>query len=209
MQTVKFKIGRWLEMIVVFIGVPLLLMFNVLPIYKIIPLLIVFSFYLFVILRDKSFKRHQFRLNGFKAWSMILWRSSIMLLFLILFTWFVFPEQYIYIPIHTPKLWCLLLLYYPLFSVIPQEFIYRVYFYHRFKGLLDNRNILILINATVFSFSHIVFGNRVVLAFTFIASILFSLTYLRYRSYTIVVVEHIIYGLIIFTIGPGAFFHSF
>lgn len=205
----RTKIARWLELLSVYIGIPLLLKFDILPVYKLVPLFMVFLFYLFVLLRDKTFKRKQFRLNGFDAWIMILWRTVIMLLFLLLFTRFVFPSQYFELPLTNKNLWLLLVFTYPFLSVIPQEFVFRVYFYHRFQGLIGNRNILILLNALLFSFSHIMFENWVALVLTFIASILFSLTYLRYRSFTIVVLEHAIYGVLIFTIGPGAFFHNF
>ena len=205
----RLKISRWIELLSIFIGIPLLLKFAVAPVLKLIPLFLVFVIYFFILLRDKTFKRRQFRLNGFKAWIMILWRSSIMLLFLICFTWFTYPSQFLNLPAHEPSLWLMLVFVYPLFSVVPQEFIFRAYFYHRFHGLVSNRNILVLINAALFSFSHIVFENWVAIIFTFIASIMFSLTYLRHRSYTIVVLEHTIYGLLIFTIGPGQFFHTF
>ena len=209
MLSLRKKVARWIELITLFIGIPLLLDFNILPVYKLVPLLAVFLFYLYILLRDKTFKRKQFRLNGFKAWIMILWRSSIMLLFLLLFTWSVYPEQFLELPLHKPRIWLTLLISYPFVSVIPQEFVFRVYFYHRFTGLIGNRNALILLNALLFSFSHIMFDNWVAPVFAFIASILFSLTYLRHRSFTIVVLEHAIYGLLIFTIGPGAFFYSF
>lgn len=203
----RMKIARWGELLGIYIGIPLLLKFDILPVYKLVPLFIVFLSYLFILLRDKTFKRKQFRLNGFEAWVLILWRSLIMLLFLILFTRFVFPAQYFELPLHKKNLWLLLIFTYPFFSVIPQEFVFRVYFYHRFKGLFGSRNLLIIMNAFLFSFSHIMFGNWVALVLTFIASILFSLTYLRHRSFTIVVLEHSIYGLLLFTVGPGAFFH--
>lgn len=203
------KIIRWLEIIVVFIGIPLLLRFNILAIYKLAPLFAIFIIYFFILWRDKTFKKKRFKLNGFKAWIIILWRSAIMLLFLTSFTWAIFPDQYLQLPTENKRLWITLVVGYPFLSVIPQEFVFRVYFYHRFTGLIGNRNMLILLNALLFSFSHIMFGNWVAVSFTFIASIMFSLTYLRHRSFTIVSLEHSIYGLLIFTIGPGGFFHTF
>lgn len=209
MLSIRLKIFRWAELLSIYLGIPLLLKFDILPVFKLVPLILVFIIYLFIVLRDKTFKRRQFRFNGFRAWIMILWRSSIMLLFLITFTWFIYPSQFLDLPAHETSLWLMLIFIYPFFSVVPQEFIFRAYFYHRFQDLVSNRNVLVLINAALFSFSHIVFENWVAIVFTFIASIMFSLTYLRHRSYTIVVLEHTIYGLLIFTIGPGQFFHTF
>lgn len=206
-MNIRTKIYRWIEIIFLYIGIPLLFFFDLLPVHKLIPLIIVSLIFLYIILRDKSFKRHQFKLNGFKAWSMIFYRTSIIIIFLLVYVWHTFPEQLFQMPTERTLFWVVLLLMYPLWSVIPQEFVYRVYFYHRFSGLLKNRNLLVILNAIMFSFSHIIFENWVALVFTFVASIMFSLTYLRYRSYSIIVLEHVLYGSLIFTIGPGEFFY--
>lgn len=206
-MSIKKKILRWSEIIFLYIGIPLLYFFDLLPVHKLFPLIIVFFIYLYIILRDKSFKRHQFRLNGFKAWSMIFYRTSIIIVFLLVYVWKTFPDQLFSLPIEQPSLYALIVLLYPLWSVVPQEFVYRVYFYHRFSGLFGNRNMLVIINAILFSYSHIIFENWVSLVFTFVASIMFSLTYLRYRSFSIIVLEHSLYGILIFTIGPGSFFY--
>lgn len=204
---IKVKISRWTEIILLYIGIPLLYFYDLLPVHKLLPLIIVFLVYLYIILRDKSFKRHQFKLNGFKAWSMIFFRTSIIVVFLLVYVWKTFPEQLFHMPSGRTFFWLILIVLYPFISVIPQEFVYRVYFYHRFKGLLKNRNLLVLLNAVLFSFSHIIFENWVALIFTFVASIMFSLTYLRYRSFSITVLEHALYGNLIFTIGPGDLFY--
>lgn len=209
MLSLHLKIIRWFELLLLYIGLPLLLNYSQNPGLKFVALLLVFGVFLYVLLRDKTFKKRQFRLNGFRAWRMILWRTSLMIIFLLTFTWFFYPAQYFALPAHATGLWAMTVLAYPFVSVIPQELVFRVYFYHRFQGLVANRNLLMLVNALLFSYSHIVFNNWVVLVFTFIASLLFSFTYLRHRSFTIVVLEHSLYGLLVFTIGPASFFHSF
>ena len=209
MLSVRTQISRWAEIVLIFVGLPLLLKFDVLPVLKLGALFAVFVIYLYILLRDKDFKKKRFKLNGFRAWRMIFWRSAITLVFLIAFTWFVFPTQYLALPTQDTALWGKIVLLYPFISVIPQELVFRVYFYHRFQGLMGNRSLLVLLNALLFSFSHILFENWVAIVFTFIASILFSFTYLRHRSFTIVVLEHVIYGILVFTIGPAAFFHSY
>ncbi len=208
MLSLRIRIYRWFELLLLYIGIPVILKYSENPGLKFIALLLVFSVFLYILLRDKTFKKKQFRLNGFRAWRMILWRTALMIIFLLTFTWFFFPEQYFALPVHATGLWAITVLAYPFVSVIPQELVFRVYFYHRFQGLVANRNLLMLLNALLFSYSHILFNNWVVLVFTFIASILFSFTYLRHRSFTIVVLEHSLYGLLVFTIGPGSFFHT-
>ncbi len=209
MLSLKVKTLRWLELVGLYIGIPFLVWFRIMPAFKLVPLFIVFIVYLFLLIKDESFKNRQFRLNGFKAWSMIFYRTAIMSVFLLAFTWFFYPNQYFDLLINNFDLWLKIVLIYPFFSVIPQELVFRVYFYHRFKGLVPGKYFLIIINAVLFSFTHIIFENWVVIIFTFIASILFSLTYLRYRSFVIVALEHSLYGLLVFTLGPGAFFHTY
>lgn len=206
-MSIRKKILRWSEIILLYIGIPLLYFFDLIPVHKLLPLIVVFIIYLYIILRDKSFKRHQFRLNGFKAWTLIFYRTSIIIVFLMVYVWKTFPDQLFSMPLEQPDLWALIILLYPLWSVIPQEFVFRVYFYHRFSGLLGSRNMLVIMNAVLFSYSHIIFENWVAIIFTFVASIMFSLTYLRYRSFSIIVLEHSLYGILIFTIGPGSFFY--
>lgn len=206
-MNVKTKIFRWVEICLVYIGLPLLYFFDIIVCHKMVPLLAVFVFYLYVIIRDKTIKRRQFNVNRFKAWRLIFLRSIIIGLFLIIYVSIWFPEQFYQMPTERTRLWLYLIFLYPFWSVLPQEFIYRVYFYHRFKGLVNNRNVLVLLNALLFSFCHIIFRNYVALVLTFLAGIIFSLTYLRHRSFTIVSLEHAIYGSLIFTIGPGDFFY--
>lgn len=201
------KLIRWVELVVIYIGIPLLYYWDCIPVHKLAPLGVVFFVYLIIVLRDKSFKRHKFRLNGFKAWNMIFYRTAITVVFLLMYVWTAFPDQLFRYPAEQTWFWVSLLILYPLWSVIPQEFVYRVYFYHRFKHIIKDRNTLVLLNAVLFSFLHIIFHNWVAITLTFVAGIIFSLTYLRYRSFSITVLEHVIYGSLIFTIGPGDFFY--
>ena len=98
------------------------------------------------------------------------------------------------------------LLLYPLISVIPQEIIYRSYFYHRFQKLFPNQRLMIFINSFAFGFLHIIFDNWVAPIGAFLINFIFSLTYLKSKSLPVVCVEHYLYGIMIFTIGMGHYF---
>ncbi|MFT7591182.1 MAG: membrane protease YdiL (CAAX protease family), partial [bacterium] len=93
--------------------------------------------------------------------------------------------------------------FYSVFSVFPQEFLYRTFFYTRYADLFPNRFVLIFANAFIFSLAHIVFLNGLVLAITFVGGIIFSLTYFKTKSVLITSVEHSIYGCWIFAVGMG------
>jgi membrane protease YdiL (CAAX protease family) len=196
-----------LEIILVFIGLPILYKFNLIPFHKSIPLLAVFLVYLIVLLRDKSFPNKRFGLNGFKAWLPLLLRFLLVAMVFGGAVLVLKREAFFIIPRENMKLWFLILFFYPLWSAFPQEIIYRAYFFHRFGRFFKQEWIMILVNAVLFSFSHIIFGNWIALVLTFLGSILFSFTYLKSQSLLVVFIEHALYGNLIFTIGLGEYFY--
>ena len=204
----QLKIGlATTEILLIFICLPLLYKFNYIPFHKAIPLLSVFLIYLIVLLFDKNFQRKVFGFNGFKSWKVIFVRFlAISVVFMVYV--FIFERQsFFIISRERPSLWVLILLFYPLWSAYPQELIYRAYFFHRFRFLIKNEKLFILLNAVLFSYSHIIFNNWVALVFTFVASIMFSYTYIKSNSLLVVFIEHMLYGNMIFTIGLGEYFY--
>lgn len=106
-----------------------------------------------------------------------------------------------------PYLWLAVMLLYPIFSVFPQEVIFRVYFFERYKKLLP-KNYLILLNSMLFGFAHIIFGNHISVILCIIGGYLFAKTYLKTGSLLLVCLEHAIYGDLIFTAGLGRYFYQ-
>ena len=106
-----------------------------------------------------------------------------------------------------PVLWILILLLYPLLSVYPQELIYRTYFFHRYRTLLPDRRLMILVNALLFGYMHIIFQNWIAVGLTAIGGVLFAVTYERSRSTLLVSIAHSLFGGLIFTLGLGQFFY--
>ena len=95
---------------------------------------------------------------------------------------------------------------YIVFSVIPQELIYRSFFVKRYRNFIKNKKVFIILNSILFSFAHIWFQSWVVLIFTFIGSLFFIDTYLKTRSIWLVILEHSLYGVWLYTVGYGALF---
>ena len=108
--------------------------------------------------------------------------------------------------LNKPTLWLKFSGIYILFSVIPQELIYRTFFVKRYQELFKNKLVFILINSVLFSFAHIWFQSWIVLSFTFVGSLLFIHTYLKTKSIGLVIVEHSLYGVWLYTVGYGALF---
>jgi hypothetical protein len=96
---------------------------------------------------------------------------------------------------------------YLLFSVIQQEFIYRIFFFERYKSIFNNNHQLILCNSLLFMFAHIIYENWVALFATFLGNFLFTKTFLKTKSFYWVVIEHCLYGITMFYLGLGNFFY--
>jgi membrane protease YdiL (CAAX protease family) len=116
------------------------------------------------------------------------------------------PDRLFHLPRASPLAWLELLAVYPLLSVLPQEVLYRAYFFQRYRALFGNGTKLILANAAVFAALHLVFANFVALALTFVGGLLFARTYRQSGRLPLVVFEHALYGWTVFTIGLDPYF---
>ena len=195
------------EIAVVYICLPLVYRYVNLPVHKFIPLFIVFIIYLVVLLKDKNFDKKRLWLNNFKNWLPIFLRIFIFFILSIAYMLIFNPGSLFIIPRQNPLLILLIIVFYPAWSVYPQELIYRSYFYHRFSSFIRNEKLLILINAVLFSYSHIIFKNWIAIILAFFGSLLFSYTYRKSNSLLVTSVEHALYGNIIFIVGLGEYFY--
>jgi len=92
---------------------------------------------------------------------------------------------------------------YVFLSVVPQEFIYRKFYFQRYRVLFKSDNQFVVINTLVFCLGHLFFNNLLVLAITLVGGVIFSLSYLKYQSFKWICIEHSLYGLWLYTIGLG------
>ena len=98
-----------------------------------------------------------------------------------------------------------LLLFYLLFSVIPQEIIFRFLFFYKYKDYFNKFEILLL-NSLVFSFCHLIYFDIYILLFSFFGSLLFTFNYMKNKSLLVVIVEHFLLGQTLIILG---FFDNF
>jgi membrane protease YdiL (CAAX protease family) len=117
--------------------------------------------------------------------------------------YFLHPNSLFIVIKQEPILWLLILFFYAIFSVYPQEFIFRSFFFKRYDGIFKNFNSLLLINIVAFPLAHLFFKNEMVLFVTFIGGVLFTLTYYRSQSVMLTSIEHALYGNWLFTVGMG------
>jgi membrane protease YdiL (CAAX protease family) len=117
------------------------------------------------------------------------------------------PPMLADLPRQQTLLWLAVVVGYPVFSVYPQELVFRAFLLHRYAPLFRTPRRLAAASAAAFGFAHILFGNVLAVALTLVGGWLFARRYQRTRSLLTVCVEHAGYGLLIFTVGLGRYFY--
>jgi membrane protease YdiL (CAAX protease family) len=122
--------------------------------------------------------------------------------------WHHDPNSLLRILRHNPTLWSVIMVAYPLLSVLPQGVIYRRFYQARYAPLFGtHQRLSLVIGAAVFSLAHLTFRNHWALLFTFIGGLMFLSTYRTTRRSTMANIEHALYGDFIFTIGWGKYLY--
>ncbi len=121
------------------------------------------------------------------------------------------PRLLFGLPRRDPRMWALILISYPILSVLPQTLVYRVFLFHRYRPLLrmapnQRAAVLIVVSGVAFCFSHIVFRNWVAPALTLPGGLLFATRYHNTRSLCVSSLEHALYGCFLFSVGLGHYF---
>lgn len=195
-----------LEMIGIFVIPPILVMFGMIPKYAIMPLLWIGALYGYLIIRPHlSLKElFSFHTDEFRS---ILKRFLMLGTLLGSFVALFYPDFLFSLIIEKPTVWLTIILLYPLLSALLQEILFRGFFVHRYNFLLQNERSLIVLNATLFGYVHMLFGNLLAVGLSFLGGLLFMRTYLKTRSILMSSIEHALYGNLIFTLGIGIFFY--
>ena len=132
------------------------------------------------------------------------WMFASFLLFLI--TFYFFNDKFLMIQNNRPEILWKIMILYPIFSALPQEFIFCKFFFYRYKSIFKSDNNLVIFSALFFSITHILFLNFIAPILSFIGGLLFANTYNKHRSLLLVSIEHGLYGNTLFFIGLGWYF---
>jgi len=100
----------------------------------------------------------------------------------------------------------MVMIIYPIYSVLPQGIIHRAFLFHRYRVLFQGW-LMIVASAAAFSYMHIVFKNPLAMLLTLAGGILFAKTYKDTDSLVISLIEHALYGNFVFTIGLGRYLY--
>ncbi|MBX2828999.1 MAG: CPBP family intramembrane metalloprotease [Flavobacteriaceae bacterium] len=193
-----------LEFFIIFIAIPVSFALPYSPWIKGPIGLLGFAYIVYVLFRVEKIK---FRIKQGIEWR-AFWKRTLTIFAVIAlvtsaFVYFSEPNDLFYVPRTNIGLYVVILFIYTFLSVWQQEIIYRTFFFERYEDLFKNKYLFIFVNAIVFSLAHIFFRNTLVLFLTFVGGILFAWTYFKFRSTTLVSIEHALYGNWLFTVGMG------
>ncbi len=199
---------RVLELILLGVVVPSLILF-----FKLAPHLLLFLWgtFLYCLLvfyfLESSESQKKLRLTvSVEFFGFIVLRWVLFSLVLYLFTVFIFPEKLFLIQRTNPGFIWKILIFYPVFSALPQEFIFCKFFFARYRNFFGEKTFMVLMSSLAFCFAHLLFINWVAPVLGFVAGIIFARTYQRTKSLLLVSLEHSLYGDTLFFIGLGWFF---
>jgi membrane protease YdiL (CAAX protease family) len=159
--------------------------------------------------RDPGFDRRDFSRTGALRPALpeilIVWAavSAVMVTAVALFD----RDRLFDLPRHDTMLWLVIVVFYPVVSVYPQELLFRAFLLHRYSPAFGAGRTAAAASALAFGFAHVLFGNALAVAATLAGRWLFARRYQNTRSLLTVSVEHALYGITIFTVGLGHLFY--
>ncbi|MDR1360145.1 MAG: CPBP family intramembrane metalloprotease [Deltaproteobacteria bacterium] len=120
------------------------------------------------------------------------------------------PEVFLDLPRRRTSLWLLIILFYPLLSVLPQELIFRVWVFEAHPSLWASPLAPCLVSAVFFGWAHIIYAGWFAVAATTLGGLALAWNYLQNRSRPGAIwplcLEHSLFGLSMFTVGLGRHF---
>ncbi len=204
-----FRLARIVEFVALFVMIPYLYYLRLFPIPVLLFLWILSGITTLYLWRHPKVKmKDLFRWNVPKEKLIFILKRFVILAVLASLAVYLFaPDHFMDFPINRTRVWFVVLVFYPIFSVIPQSLIYRIFFEKRYRVLFSKPSYFIIGGAATFSFMHLIYDNWIAVIMTFIGGIFFLKTYLDSRSFLLSCFEHALYGCLMFTIGLGRFFY--
>ncbi len=202
--------GSIFEAILLYITLPLLFYWELVTVPKLLTLVLVASYCLSRLWHSGTinFVVLNFDFREEKRWQRMALRTLLVGVIILLLVVWIQPERLFSMPVERSAVWINILLMYPVLSVLPQEIIYRVYFFSRLQDLIPSNKMIVFTNAFAFGLLHIIYNNWWAVGLSFLAGILFSVTYLRTKSLFWVTVEHTLFGWMVFMLGFGNYFYA-
>ena len=101
-----------------------------------------------------------------------------------------------------------LVTFYPVFSALPQEFIFCSFFFARYAPFFGTGRGMVLASAVIFAYAHVLYINPIAPVMSLLGGLIFAQTYWKSKSLALVTIEHSLYGISLFFSGLGWYFYS-
>lgn len=138
----------------------------------------------------------------------VLFRWALCSAGMFLFIWAYDPERMFMLVRERPQIISFLLVFYPLLSGLPQQFIFCAYFFRRYAPFFTSERSMIIASTIVFSYAHMLFINWVAPSLSLVAGAIFAATFARHRSLALSAIEHGLVGNMLFLLGLGWYFYG-
>ncbi|SNY91537.1 hypothetical protein SAMN04515647_1765 [Cohaesibacter sp. ES.047] len=218
--TSRAKIWLWVEFAALFVIAPLVMAASVS--WHLVPtdripgaFVLLFAIAIFLLFRTPGFRwRSLLEGRWIPSWPLAIAFVALTGAVSYALTMLEAPRALFLLPQSMPRLWLMITIFYPLFSVIPQGLIYRVLFFARYAPLFPSNRIAIATSAITFGLAHLFYLNWAAVILTMLGGLVFSWTYAGadadWRSFRSSVLLHAIAGWLLFTIGLGGvyFYHG-
>ena len=119
----------------------------------------------------------------------------------------VAPYRFLSMPLYRTELWMLIMVAYPVLSVVPQELLYRPLFFRRYGVLFPSDATAVAVNALAFGLGHTLYANPIAIGLTTLAGGVFGWLYVKTGSFPLICILHALAGQLVFTLGLGIYFY--
>lgn len=202
------RIFLWFELIIFFFALPPII--GVLQVGLRIPILLGVMLYVFIRNYKMIFQK--------SIWSFpknsTLWLCAVMISLLVALSVIIYslldPNViFLDLPKQRPNLWLMIMLLYPLLSVLPQELIWRYHLLEKMKLILPSKNLRIIVSSLAFGWMHVVYGHYFsVISTSILGWILCIIYYQGNKNIWPIWLIHSIAGQAVFTFGLGQYFYG-
>ena len=201
MRAMKFS-----ELIILFLGIPLILLIARINV-QILITVILSCLAVCLYLKFNKIKIINYYSKNPQNLKYILYRIVFVSFLILSFSFLYDQENFLSFPKENFNIYILVMILYPFLSALPQEVLYRRFFFERYEKTFPGKTKFIILNSIFFSLAHIIYLNPIVIGFTFIGGLIFAWNYYEHRSTFWVTLEHAIYGNVVFTSGLGIYFY--
>lgn len=195
-----------IECILIFLVLPFIFIFDISFYIKLSITLLGFAHIVRITLLKKLFTFPElYAIYDAKEWKNIALKTIFLIIISTLLMYLFNGEKLFIVVRNKPLLWITICCFYSIFSVFPQELLYRSFFFKRYASIFKNPAVFIIINALAFSIAHSLLLNVYICILTFIGGLVFAITYQKTKSILLTSLEHAVYGSWLFTLGIGEY----